>query len=133
MSNTCHNTLIVKGPSTAEQLTAIEVIVNKYALENEHFVAEGDDHMMLFCSAWSPPVKEVHIAQDVFIDLSIELHFDELMCGLQGQVLPNGRLREDVLYETDCMKFLDLGYRICFLTAAFENTVGVPSPDSHKG
>lgn len=112
MSNTCHNTLTVKGPATPEQLAAIEEMVIKYVLDNEHFHAEGNGHMALFCSAWSPPIKEVHIAQNTFPDLGIELQFDELMTSLQGQVLPDGRLREDVLYETDPMEFLDLGYRI---------------------
>lgn len=112
MSNTCHNALTVKGPATAEQLAAIAEMVIKYVLDNEHFHADGGDHMALFCSRWSPPIKEVHLAQNTFPDLSIELHFAELMTSLQGQVLPDGRLREDVLYETDQMQFIDLGYRI---------------------
>lgn len=110
MSNTCHNALIVNNSATQPELTAIERIVGGHYLDDsEHF---GRDRVMHFRTAWSPPIDQVHIAQDTFPDLSIELHFDELMTLLQGRVLPDGNLRQDILYERECMEFLNLGYKI---------------------
>jgi len=110
MSNTCHNELIVNNSATQPELTAIERIVGGHYLDDsEHF---GRDRVMHFRTAWSPPIDQVHIAQDIFPDLSIELQFSEPMTNLFGAVLPDGRLRENVVYEHPQCEYHDLGHKI---------------------
>jgi hypothetical protein len=110
MSNTCHNTFIIKGELSPKVRASINATFETPLLLSDpewNSTAE-----ICFITHVQPAFAQVKSLQRQFPDLDIELRYVEPMNLDVGAVLSNGNFREEVIHMDWCGNWHTLGWRL---------------------